>query len=54
LSPTTRDPADLDVEARALAEASGVRFARTQMPNADPEYCRLLAAVVREHLFNPT
>ena len=41
---------DLDVEARRLAEAQGVRFARTEMPNADPEYCRLLAAVVREHL----
>jgi ferrochelatase len=40
---------DLDVEARRLAEEAGMAFARTEMPNDDPAYCRLLAAVVREH-----
>jgi ferrochelatase len=39
---------DLDVEARALAEGAGMAFARTEMPNADPAYTRMLAAVVRE------
>jgi ferrochelatase len=41
---------DLDVEARAVAEAAGMRFARTAMPNADPAFVELLATVVREHL----
>jgi len=39
---------DLDVEARRLAAEAGMAFARTEMPNADPAYCLLLAAVVRE------
>jgi ferrochelatase len=41
---------DLDVEACAVAEAAGMRFARTAMPNADPAFVELLATVVREHL----
>ena len=41
---------DLDVEARAIAEQAGMRFVRTQMPNADPAFVRVLADVVREHL----
>lgn len=41
---------DLDVEARAIAEDAGVRFERTRMPNADPEYLDVLADVVRDHL----
>ncbi len=41
---------DLDIEARAVAEEAGVEFARTEMPNADPAFTRMLAAVVREHL----
>ncbi len=41
---------DLDVEARAIAEAAGMRFVRTAMPNADPAFVELLATVVREHL----
>jgi ferrochelatase len=41
---------DLDIEARSLAEQAGARFERTEMPNDDPEFCRLLAQVVREHL----
>ena len=41
---------DLDVEARAIAENAGMRFERTEMPNADAAYLDVLAAVVREHL----
>jgi protoporphyrin/coproporphyrin ferrochelatase len=41
---------DLDIEARAVAEGAGIRFARTKMPNADPEYLDVLAEVVRDHL----
>jgi ferrochelatase len=41
---------DLDIEARAIAEQAGVRFERTEMPNADPAYLDVLATVVREHL----
>ena len=41
---------DLDIEARAIAEDAGVRFIRTRMPNADPEYLDVLAEVVRDHL----
>jgi protoporphyrin/coproporphyrin ferrochelatase len=41
---------DLDVEARAVAEGAGIRFERTRMPNADPEYLDVLAEVVRDHL----
>jgi ferrochelatase len=41
---------DLDIEARGIAERAGTRFERTRMPNADPEYLDVLAAVVREHL----
>ena len=38
---------DLDVEARAVAEGRGMRFARTASLNDDPQLCRALAAVVR-------
>jgi ferrochelatase len=41
---------DLDIEARQLAEDGGLVFARTRMPNADPEYLDVLAQVVRDHL----
>jgi ferrochelatase len=41
---------DLDIEARGIAEAVGARFERTEMPNADPAFCSMLAQVVREHL----
>ena len=41
---------DLDIEARGIAEGAGLRFERTRMPNADPAYLDVLAAVVREHL----
>ncbi len=41
---------DLDVEARAIAEEAGMGFARTEMPNADPAFVRVLGTIVREHL----
>jgi ferrochelatase len=41
---------DLDIEAKQLAEDAGIGFSRTRMPNADPEYLDVLAAVVRDHL----
>jgi protoporphyrin/coproporphyrin ferrochelatase len=44
---------DLDVEARGIAEQAGMRFVRTEMPNADPAFVRALADVVREHLGAP-
>ena len=41
---------DLDIEARQVAEEAGIAFARTDMPNDDPAFVRVLAEVVREHL----
>ena len=41
---------DLDIEAKQIAEEVGIVFARTRMPNADPEYLDVLAQVVRDHL----
>jgi ferrochelatase len=41
---------DLDIEARGIAVEAGIRFERTRMPNADPEYLDVLAEVVRDHL----
>ncbi|HEX5902802.1 MAG TPA: ferrochelatase [Actinomycetota bacterium] len=41
---------DLDIEARERAEGAGMRFARTEMPNADPAFVGVLADVVRERL----
>ncbi len=41
---------DLDIEARKIAEDSGLAFERTRMPNADPQYLDVLAQVVRDHL----
>ena len=40
---------DLDVEARAAAEALGLRFTRTRSPNADPAFCATLAEVIRSN-----
>ena len=40
---------DLDVEARAAAEAIGLAFTRTPSPNADPGFCAAVAGVVRSH-----
>ncbi len=36
---------DLDVAARAEAEAAGLRYCRARMPNTDPAFIRALAAV---------
>ena len=41
---------DLDIQAQAVAAVAGVRLVRTEMPNADPDFVEVLAAVVREHL----
>ena len=41
---------DLDVEAKTVAEGAGVRFERTRMPNADPDFLDAMADVVRDHL----
>jgi protoporphyrin/coproporphyrin ferrochelatase len=41
---------DLDIEAKAVAEGAGIRFARTAMPNADPAFLDVLADVLRDHL----
>ena len=37
---------DVDVEARAVADAAGLAFARTASFNADGDFCALLASVV--------
>ena len=41
---------DLDIEAKELATQAGIGFSRTRMPNADPGYLDVLAAVVRDHM----
>ena len=41
---------DLDIEATQIAQDAGIAFARTRMPNADPEYLDVLTHVVRDHL----
>jgi ferrochelatase len=41
---------DIDIEAAQQAADEDLAFARTPMPNADPAFCDVLAAVVREHL----
>lgn len=41
---------DLDIEVRGIAESAGLVFARTRMPNADPDYLDVLAEVVRDHI----
>jgi protoporphyrin/coproporphyrin ferrochelatase len=38
---------DLDHEAREKAAELGMRFARIEMPNADPEFIRVLAGLAR-------
>ena len=41
---------DLDIEAKQIASDAGIAFARTRMPNADPDYLDVLADVLRDHL----
>jgi protoporphyrin/coproporphyrin ferrochelatase len=45
---------DLDIEAKAIAEGAGIRFARTEMPNDDPAFLEVLADIVRDHLVTAT
>lgn len=40
---------DIDHEAAAKAASLGMTLRRTPMPNADPKFIEVLAAVVREH-----
>ena len=35
---------------RSIAEGAGIRFARTEMPNADPAFLDVLSDVLRDHL----
>ena len=41
---------DLDIQAREVATAAGLRFARTASPNADPEFIAVLAEIVSARL----
>jgi protoporphyrin/coproporphyrin ferrochelatase len=45
---------DLDTEAAERAGALGIRFARIEMPNADPAFVRVLAGIVRRCLSVPS
>jgi protoporphyrin/coproporphyrin ferrochelatase len=45
---------DLDTEAAERAAALDVRLERIDMPNADPEFVRVLARIVRERLPVPS
>jgi protoporphyrin/coproporphyrin ferrochelatase len=45
---------DLDHEAAELAAELGVRFRRIEMPNADPAFVQVLAALVRRVLAVPS
>ncbi len=41
---------DVDIEAKDAAREAGIPLVRTRTPNADPEFIRAVAAVVRDHL----
>jgi ferrochelatase len=45
---------DLDVEASEKAAELGMRFERSEMPNADPEFVRTLAGIVKRALRVPS
>jgi ferrochelatase len=45
---------DLDHEAQERAQELGMRFARIEMPNADPQFIRMLAELVRRVLSVPS
>src|ERR671937_3088969 len=45
---------DLDHEAQERAQELGMRFARIEMPNADPEFITVLADIVRRVLAVPS
>jgi ferrochelatase len=42
---------DIDIEARRVAEEAGIVLVRTRSLNADPDFIRALAKVVRDHVF---
>ncbi len=44
---------DLDIQAREVAAEAGLRFARTALPNADPEFLAVLAEIVSANLRAP-
>jgi ferrochelatase len=41
---------DVDIEAGGAAREAGIRLVRTRTPNADTEFIRAVARVVRDHL----
>lgn len=41
---------DIDIEAREAAEANGLEFARTEMPNVHPKFVEVLADLVESRL----
>ena len=41
---------DIDIQAQAVAQRTGIRLVRTGSMNASPEFTGALAAVVRDHL----
>ncbi|MGQ0669688.1 MAG: ferrochelatase [Actinomycetota bacterium] len=41
---------DLDIGAREVADREGIRFERTEMPNADPRFVKALAGIVTDHV----
>jgi ferrochelatase len=45
---------DLDVEAQERAAELGLRLERIEMPNADPQFVRMLAGIVRRALSVPS
>ena len=45
---------DIDVEAQEKAAALGLRLERIEMPNADPQFVRTLAGIVRRVLSVPS
>jgi ferrochelatase len=45
---------DLDVEAKEKAAALGMRLERIEMPNADPEFVRTIAGIVKRALRVPS
>ena len=45
---------DLDTEAAGRARVLGLRFARIEMPNAEPAFVDVLTGIVRRHLAVPS
>ena len=47
---TSRSSTTSTSRRRSIAEGAGIRFARTEMPNADPVFLDVLSDVLRDHL----